>query len=209
MIEIEMQSAEYFSDNDPIFGWHIHTHQQHRRTKIHAHNLCENQHNDVRRFTRRYFVEKLQSQNKNNEQSSSSRFKWNRSLPSLMWAEDHESMWRQCSQLRRTTHVDSRRPHPFPGHTNGRQFRCHASPDPFCPPDRIWCWWCKWIFSTRNTNWRNVRAHWNISPATWVPIVDALAYYAFHGLREIVDATILQPHRFPIATVQYLADNGK
>lgn len=59
MVEVEVESAQNLGDDHTILGGHVHAHQQHRRAKVHAHDLGHDQHNNVGRFAGRDFVEKL------------------------------------------------------------------------------------------------------------------------------------------------------
>lgn len=59
VIEIKVQIAQHLCDDHPVLGWHIHAHQQHRGTEVHAHDLAQNQHDYVARLARRNAVEEL------------------------------------------------------------------------------------------------------------------------------------------------------
>lgn len=52
MVKIEVESAEDFGDDHAVLGRHVHPHQQDGRAKVHAHDLRQHQHYDVRRFAR-------------------------------------------------------------------------------------------------------------------------------------------------------------
>lgn len=59
MEKVELQAAEHLGDDDPVLGRHVHANENDRRAEVHAHELRQDEHDDVGRFTRRYFVEEL------------------------------------------------------------------------------------------------------------------------------------------------------
>lgn len=59
MVEVELQISEHLGDDDAVFGWHVHPHEEYGGTEVHAHDLSENQHDYVWWFRWGDFVEKL------------------------------------------------------------------------------------------------------------------------------------------------------
>lgn len=59
VIEVEVQIAKDFCNNHTILGWHIHAHQQNWWAEIHAHNLTQNQYNNVAWFAGWNTIEEL------------------------------------------------------------------------------------------------------------------------------------------------------
>jgi len=52
MVEVKVQISQNFRDDHPILGRHVHAHQQHRGTEVHAHNLAQNKDDYVARLAR-------------------------------------------------------------------------------------------------------------------------------------------------------------
>ena len=47
VVEVELQVAQHRGDNRSVLGGHVHSHQHHHRGEVHAHDLGEEEDEDV------------------------------------------------------------------------------------------------------------------------------------------------------------------
>lgn len=59
VVEVKLQFSQYLSHYSAVLQRHAHPHQEHRRHKIHAHDLSQDEHNDIGGLAAGDGIEKL------------------------------------------------------------------------------------------------------------------------------------------------------